>query len=539
MCRSLCFLLCLTAACHTHAVLTFRAERDYPAVGLHLKLLGGGEPEPIAQPKTHSYTFTFGGVSTNHDLFDPRELWYATQHAGQWRDASNNLMILGHVTRRKPDVPAAAGPHVERKAFDEAMETENAALDPNDDGQLLEWLALFTGQTPKPFQKLKAPFKLAELRFYPLPDETTLAYLFRIKGHSPSGAITASDWYCLVIAIADRTPTAKARAEIETRFFPSVAPISRAAAINARRNTKELKVFTPGSRKPNAIPDHPSREAAKKSIANMDGWWFAETQDYIFLSDVRSALGKKLIQTLENTMPAYRKALVKLVKPYSETKEIHVVRIFENADDYKRYVGESHEWSIGLWDPSHRELVILAGGKDAAETMEIIRHEGLHQYFFYASDMIPNAMWYNEGMACFCEGIKIDNRGKVTFGESVNRAAHVDQELDKIVRAIPEVIRMDHNTFYAKSRDRLLLNYSTAWALIWFLQKGAPSNRRYAAYTTILPAYRKALLETKDPSKATEAAFEGIDMKTLQSDFTDFWKRGRNNARRYDPLTGR
>ncbi|MBP5227227.1 MAG: hypothetical protein J6336_07570 [Kiritimatiellae bacterium] len=539
MSRFVCLLFCLVAAYHTYGSLTFRMEKDYPAVGLHLKLLAGGEPEPIAQPKIYSYTFTIDDVSTNHDLFDPRELWYATQHAGQWRDTSNNLMILGHITHQKPDVPTAAGPHVERKAFDEAMETDAAALDPNDDGQLLKWLTLFTGQTPKPFQKLKTPFKLSEVRFYPLPDETTLAYLFRLKGHSASGAITASDWYCIVIAIADGTPPAKVRTEIETKFFPSVAPISRAAAINARRNTKELKAFTPGSRKPNAIPDHPSRETAKKSIANMDGWWFAETPDYIFLSDVRSALGKRLVQTLQNTMPAYRKALVKLVKPYSETEEVHVVRIFENADDYKRHVGESHEWSSGLWDPGHRELVILSGGKDASDTMEIIRHEGFHQYLFYASDMIPNAMWYNEGTACFCEGVKIDNRGKVTFGESANRAAHVDQELDKVVRAIPDVINLDYNGFYAKSRDRLLLNYSTAWALIYFLQKGAPSNRRYAAYTSILPTYRKALLETKDCAKATEAAFEGIDMKALQSAFADFWKRGRNNARRYDPLTAR
>ncbi|MBP5321496.1 MAG: hypothetical protein J6334_10955 [Kiritimatiellae bacterium] len=537
MCRLICLLTCLTLTLHTWGALTFRVEKDFPSVGLHLKLPSGGEPEPIAQPRTYSYTFTTDDESVKRDLYDPKELWYATQHAGQWRDASDNRMILGHVTRKLPDLPALAGTHVDHAAFTAAIEADESAIDPDDDDQVRDWIIRFTGRTPKPFQTVKAPFKLAEVRFYPLSDTSTLIYLFRLKGHSGGGAASASDWFCVVLAIADNTPPDKVRTEFETRFLPAVAPISRAATINAKRNTKELKAFTPGSRKPVAIAEHPSRETAKKSIANMDGWWFAETPDYIFLSDVRNALGKKLVQNLQNTMPAYRKALAKLIPPYSESEEVHVVRIFENADDYKRHVGESHEWSSGLWDPNHRELVILAGGKDAADTMEIIRHEGFHQYLFYASDLIPNAMWYNEGHACFCEGVKIDNRGKVTFGESPNRAAHVDRELERVVKAIPDVLKADYNTFYAKSKDRLLLNYSTAWAVIYFLEKGAPGNRRTTAYTAILPTYRKVLRETKNPKLATEAAFEGIEMADFQAAFSDFWKRGRNNARRYDPLT--
>ncbi|MBO7653876.1 MAG: hypothetical protein J6U40_03040, partial [Kiritimatiellae bacterium] len=71
MCRLICLLTCLTLTLHTWGALTFRVEKDFPSVGLHLKLPSGGEPEPIAQPRTYSYTFTTDDESVKRDLYDP------------------------------------------------------------------------------------------------------------------------------------------------------------------------------------------------------------------------------------------------------------------------------------------------------------------------------------------------------------------------------------------------------------------------------------------------------------------------------------
>ena len=39
---------------------SFRVDKNYPEVGLRFRTLGNSVPEPLAQPKTHTYTFTRG-----------------------------------------------------------------------------------------------------------------------------------------------------------------------------------------------------------------------------------------------------------------------------------------------------------------------------------------------------------------------------------------------------------------------------------------------------------------------------------------------
>jgi hypothetical protein len=229
-----------------------------------------------------------------------------------------------------------------------------------------------------------------------------------------------------------------------------------------------------------------------------------------------------------------RKAFARLIPPFGGETDVNVVRIFEEADAYKKYVGETTEWSIGCWVPSRRELVILSQGKDRGEdTQEIVRHEGFHQYLFYATARAHNAMWFNEGHACFFEAVQVDSKGNVDLGEC-DRVNHLLRELDAAAQNIPAVIRADHTAFYsAASRS---LNYTTAWGLVYFLRKGAPS-QRLTAYADVLPTYLKTLEETRDCEAATTAAFEGTDMKRLQRDFTECWKNNRNAARRHDPLS--
>lgn len=529
---------CCLAAGPAAAALSFQTEKKYPDIGLGFKILRGGEPDPLAQPKTYAYTYTRGGVSSHIDLFDPHELWYAAQHAGQWRDREGNRMILGRATRREPEIPPlAGGKHVKREAFDAALAAGDAGLEADraDDPALAAWVAAFTGTSPEAPRRLRAPFRLQDAAYVPTDDAGKLVYLFRAKTRLPDGKAAPSEWFCLCLELAGKTPPAKARQAVETFFLPSVSALPRAATAFSRER-KELRAPGAGTAA-EKIPDSPARAAAKKSIANMKGWWFAETPEYLFLSDIRSALGKNLVRTLRRTLPAYRAALAKLVPPFSNRLDANVVRIFEKEADYKRAVGEGHEWSCGVWSPMHRELMIHAQGKDLGKTMEIIRHEGFHQYLFYANDMIENAMWYNEGHAVFCECAEISARGRVSFPEN-RRVRHLEQSLDEAARILPELLRADAAAFYAPSDARRQLNYTAAWALVYFLRKGAPSHARYGAYAPILGRYRAALRETKKWREATAAAFEGVDMARFQRDFKEFWKKGRKRAERVDPLAG-
>jgi len=282
------------------------------------------------------------------------------------------------------------------------------------------------------------------------------------------------------------------------------------------------------------IPDTPSRMAARKSIANMKDWWYAETPEYIFLSNIRSATGKSLVKELQTSMPVLRGAFSKLIPPFEQAADVSVVRICETEETYKQYVSKNIEWSVGVWNPMRRELVILSQGKDKERTLDIIRHEGFHQYLFYATRMIENASWFNEGHACFFETAVIDNKGHVEIPEG-KRCEHLLRNLDLAASQIPKLIHLSYSAFYSGTDEQRSLNYTTAWALVYFLRKGAPAENM-TAYTGILDTYLKTLAATQDSEAASTAAFENINMMKFQSDFKNFWKKGRSSAHRFDPF---
>lgn len=527
--------LLLAAATAAQAAPSFRSDKNYPNLGLRIRVLGNSTPEPLAQYKTYAYTFTRGDESFKRDLFDPHELWYATQHAGQWRDEDGNVMILGRPTHLLPAIQAETK-HVAREDFEKALADPALAFDPASAEALAAWVKAFAACTPGAPEPLRTlPFNLAAAVFFPT-DEAVLAYAFRVKTRKTSGQTAPSDWFVAVVRIGDGTLKAKVRKDFEAQFLANVAAVPQAGATaGSAAGPKSLTAATASGKAPAAaIPDHPSRAAARKSIENMKDWWFAETPEYIFLSNIRSATGKSLVKELQATMPALRGAFAKLVPAFEEKTDVSVVRIFEEPEAYKQYVGKDIEWSVGVWASMRRELVILSQGRDKEQTLEIIKHEGFHQYLFYATSMIEDAMWFNEGHACFFEASEVDSKGRVEILENT-RVNHLLDNLDAAASHLPKLIHANRASFYTGSEQQRSLNYTAAWALVYFLRKGVPSEK-LTAYSGILDTYLKALAETKDCEAATTAAFEGVNMRRLQEDFTDFWKKGRNSARRYDPL---
>ena len=178
---------------------SFRADKNYPSLGLRLRVLGNATPEPLPQCKTFSYTFTRGDESTKRDLFDPQELWFATQHAGQWRDEAGNVLMLGRPTHQRPAVDSAvqAG-HVSREAFESALAEPANRFDPDSPEALATWIAAFTGCTPRAPEPLRLTFNLTHALFFPVEESATLVYAFRVKSRKPNGQTLPSDWFCAV-----------------------------------------------------------------------------------------------------------------------------------------------------------------------------------------------------------------------------------------------------------------------------------------------------------------------------------------------------
>ena len=518
-----CVLLSLLVTSHLTAAPSFQADKSLPNLKLRMRVLASSMPEPLPPPKTHMYTVTRGAEKTQYDMFSVRELWYASQHAGQWRDREGNVMIIAQPTAQLPtemetDIHVGAD-HVTRETYEKAA--AKAVLDASSEEALSAWVATFAGITPSAAEKLRASQNLSSALFFPSDDSRTLAWAFRVKARGSSGQVKPSDWYVAVLQLNDGTTRQKVRKDFEAQFLANVAflPPTR----NNRPDDKEL-TGKPDPGKSVA----PGREDIIKSIENMAGWWYAEAADYIFLSNIRSADGKSLVRELQGILPTLRQAFARTVPPFSDKTEVNVVRIFDSKEAYASYVGSDVEWSIGCWMPSRRELCILSQGtdnrEDKAQTVTIIRHEAFHQYLFYASDAAHHMTWFNEGHACFFEAAETDSQRRVEIKEP-RRKRHLMEDMDAVTQNIPYILAASHQQFYEGDSKRRNLNYTTAWALVYFLRGGTFTGKT-APYAGILNRYLDALKTTRDADAATQAAFEGVDMKAFQSAFQDFWRNG-------------
>lgn len=532
-------LLC-AALPHTplHAAPSFRADKSYPNLGLKLRTLANSRPEPLAPPQIFTYNMTRGGDTTTIELYDPHELWYATQHLGQWRDRGNNLMVLGQAKFLPPEIPTVVNNHVAREEFDAAIETTIDNLDPENQGDLIKWCELFAGLAIKEPEPMKRPpFNVAAALHLPVEESSIVLYAFRVKQRGAGVQGKPSEWFVVKLEINDGTLTSKVRRDLETQLLANAAGIPTTTPGRPTQG-RELAATTQGTTPASTNDEvHPSRVAARKSIENMRDWWFAETADYIFLSNIRSSAGKGLVRRLQTNLHALRAAYATLIPPFESETDVSVIRILESAEEYRQYVGKDMEWSSGAWIPMRGELVVMSQGRDLGKTMEIIQHEGFHQYLFYATSKINNSLWFNEGHACLFESAIVDSRGNVNVSHN-SREQHLMQNLNQVAANIPQVLEVGHSGFYSGSQEQRLLNYTTAWSLVYFLRKSVPA-LKLKAYDQIMDDYLENLAETKDCDAATLAAFEGVDMKQLQQDFIHAWRRGLASSKRYNPFATR
>jgi hypothetical protein len=241
-----------------------------------------------------------------------------------------------------------------------------------------------------------------------------------------------------------------------------------------------------------------------------------------------------VIRDLQDTMPALRQAYARLVPPLTSESDVALIRIFQSKADYVRYVGKDHAWTGAVWMPRRRELV-LTQEQNKDEMMRLIRHESFHQYLSYAYCMLAAAPWMNEGHACLFENARVGAKGKVTLDEDPASCPLLLENIDLATASLPRLLQADYEAFYGGESAARKLKYATAWALAYYLQKGAPQERN-TPFKSILPDFAAALAETHSYQEATSAAFKKIDMHVFQENFREFWLKRRASAMQYDPF---
>ena len=257
-------------------------------------------------------------------------------------------------------------------------------------------------------------------------------------------------------------------------------------------------------------------------------WWEQSNDRYKFLTDLDRAKGGKFIKDAMRLMTAMRKSYEFYIPPTNEVG-VCTVRVFKTLAGYREYrssTGTEDSMSCGLWDPSREELLIAA--EDPKQAQNTMRHEAFHQYLHYATKRGDHALWFNEGHACFFENVKYNPaKNTVNVIEKGNRATWVGQDPVRYANAIDDVVRLSYGEFYSGDVN---FHYCTAWAICYFLEKGAYASKEFAPYRGIVPKYLELMARGASAEDATAQAWALVKDRDVAADFMKFWKSKRGQA---------
>ncbi len=476
---------------------------------------------PLRPPEVYRYRTSDGSVA---EMFDPRDLWYATQYRGRWEDERGNAMVFGVIDSMMPT--GFPREHVLRQDFDRAFQ---GSKPPTGGADWAKWVEEFSGVGVRsPPERLPQGPRLQSVARFDLEstDRPRLGYAFNFV--SNIHGVDEDQWFFLLFEFAVGTDRQAARHVIEREILGSLQPIPRT---ETARPSVAQRFQSPDTAVGDVSPERAeSRGAALNSIRGMPGWWHVETPQYILVSNLSGA-ERALVRGIQEDLNALREVWERMIPPRRPIEAISVVRVFADGEEYVEYVGEENRWTGGIWMPRRRELVIRpqehGRARDRREhAAGLVNHEAFHQYVFYAFDAVETSVWYNEGHAVFFEpaeftrdGLRINENDRyVSVVESVlgGRDGGYD---------VRELLKKTDEEFYlrqAVDRGPRRQNYAMAWALIYYLRKAAPLEGDND-YEKILDRYADALWQTRNADQATRLAFEGVDMDAFNRNFKAFW----------------
>lgn len=535
--------LALTASAARRPVLTFPKTEELPASGLKIRTMSEAVEVPPPPPATYRYTFTRGDTSWSTNLYAPADLWREGQQAGQWRDRFGTRLTMSSVSNLCPG--GFSRQHVSPEEYNDAVLPPPAEWTTN---TLAQWVKAFCDTPQVALQPMRHSVRFEQLYRCRLGNETSrqLGCLVQFRCSSPNGSEGAArgPWFFALFDLADGLPMAQAEEAVFSDFVDGMVYVGKAAgsrSLPARAGPHPAppRLEDTAGASPDATR---TRERVANSIRNMQDWWFVETKHYVILSDLRKG-GQTLVNHLQSNMEYLWAGYAQLVPSPSPQTFVGVIRVFATPEEYTAYVGPEHAWSSGLWAPDRQELIIRpsewGGTREKSDRLlRVIYHEAFHQYLFHAYNGLETSAWFNEGHASLFENASIRN-GRLDVEEDPQRIAVVMDSLRNGPPDLGALLEMSYAQFYGGTDEDRKQRYSLAWAFSYYLRKGASMERTPYAHQAC-QKYLDALWTTKNAAQATHAAFEGIDMKRLTTDFVRFWlsDHKRLNADRNRILTG-
>jgi hypothetical protein len=277
-------------------------------------------------------------------------------------------------------------------------------------------------------------------------------------------------------------------------------------------------------------------DKAKGNIANLDGWDYFTSPNYICLfswdpskNDKRkpaTTFAHDIVEKLETMRELYQKEY----PPHSKMLQLYsILRICYNYADFQKYSG-APTGVVGFFSPSSKELVLFDDkdryfGNKADTIYSTAMHEGWHQYgHTYFGEKAELHRWYDEGMGDYFGSWS--KHGK-SWGYEVEKGRYTGIRT-QVARGnyIPprEIVTWEIGKFYGSAR--VVDHYEQAYSMIDFLKRGPEvmGKKFDPSWTTILPKYRDEMLETKDHKKAVEKAFAGVDWAAWEAAWVEWVK---------------
>jgi len=505
---------------------------------IQFKTFGGAEATTLPPPQVFHATRTANGSSVQIEMFDPIELWVAPQMLGYWKTKEGPSCRMAVVSVTPLQLPPGrdGGRLVLERTECDGYAAKVGPVDGNDPAALSAWLSFFgSGPLEIPLRSLKDTIALHGIRVGSIASSncTRIAILFSLKpgmhGADPKRV------YAALFDLLDKPAAEEAMEALTKAFLPTIKPTGRpkafAAAPAGEAKKEESSVRTR------------SRDVVLQTIRGLPKWWVLETERYILVSDMAGS-ERSFVKRISEDLIRFCAIYEKLIPPMKKIEAISAVRVFANSKDYLQYVGEGSEWTAGMWNPGRLELMLRPSdwmqGKAKKENVgEILRHEALHQYLFYAFPGSDVSVWYNEGHSTFMEGVEL-TPSEVRIGEVEHYARAVEDMIKKGDVPLQNLFKMSYQDFYNGDGTEVgrSQNYALAWSLIYYLRKGTVGDKA-SGFSRILLQYEAALRAGKKGEEATAAALEGVAPNELNDDWRAFWKSSlrRGAANRVDILS--
>ena len=455
----------------------------------------------MEMPKAQAFLVKERGLMRLEDRFDKTDLWISRSVDGLWWDGDGREFMLATLGVAAPPI---TGESPETRA---EYVSGTVAIALKDEDEL--FVAIDKLSPIAPSEEFKRPRQLPrgykDVRYYQGTNESAIVCAFLPE--------VPERWYLATWTLAPGDVYGDRLGTFEDEFLRKRDTWPKGYAIGDEKPGSKGKK----RRKDKNLQNEREllRADARHSVALYDNWRVTDGDEFTVLDDIGNA--SSFTVSLTNDLKRMRAAYAAVMpSPIDGSNVLAVARIFASREEYLDALGQNDldnlEWSAAYWSPQRRELVAYLPPDGSEKLMETIRHESFHQYFSYATSMIPASPWINEGYAQYFEG----GPAGPSFVDFADIASFAE--------AIPSLLMMDYDEFYAGTDQERRLKYRLALSIAYFLEKGA-SKVRFDPFKGVKRDYVKALFSTKDMRKSTAVAFKDPDtLELFVREWTKFWK---------------